>query len=68
MMRNTLPPLASNDLLGGLFMVLDWPRIYGTSLRHFGPSPTFTTFVTNVTLESPTCPVTSQQPGVGKIR
>jgi len=44
-----------------------WPRFYGTSLRHFGPLPTFTTFVTNVTLELPTRPVTSQHPGVGKI-
>jgi hypothetical protein len=44
-------------------------RIYGTSsLRHAGPSPIFTTLVTNVTLDWPTLPVTSQQPGVGKIK
>lgn len=44
---------------------------YCAGTRHAGPSPIFTTFVMNVSFESsrsPTCAVTSQQPGVVKIK
>jgi hypothetical protein len=58
-------------LPGGLSVEMrqrgDRREAYGTSRRQGGPSPIFTTRVTNVTLASLTRPVTSQQPGVGKI-
>ena len=58
----TAPPRCWAAVLpGGRF------QNYGTSRRQAGPSPIFTTIVTNVTLASPTRPVTSQQPGVEKI-
>jgi hypothetical protein len=60
----------AGKLVGGTYCNDDNRRslcTYGTSRRQVGPSPIFTTLVTNVTLASPTRPVTSQHPGVGKM-
>ena len=60
-------PLAAGEFRVSRLGRLLGPVYCGGSHRA-GPSPIFTTNVVNVRLAVPTRPVTSQQPGVGKIK